>query len=189
MIQRVEKQRQVTGVVGVIREIAANVTKSNGVGIGDLEQSPTAFLTKNTGRGRKDDRDNKAARYCNYCKKLGYNTDQCFKLTGYPDWYRGVRENVKAKAHLRVAANAVGQEFGDTPLDETPHCKETHSLGQVDTNWVQALAPQEMMKWMKGKESSDSRGPSTSHSATNQSAFAHLEGINPMSSQSGICCL
>ena len=85
MIQRVEKQRQVTGGVGVIREITANVTKSDGVGIGDSEQSPTAFLTRNTGKGRKDGRDNKAARYYNHCKKLGHNTDQYFKLVGYPE--------------------------------------------------------------------------------------------------------
>lgn len=45
-----------------------------------------------------------------------------------------------------------------------------------------------MMKWMKGRQSSDSYGPSTCHSTPNQSAFAHFAGINPMSSQSGICC-
>jgi len=80
-------------------------------------------------------------------------------LVGYPDWYKGIRENVRGKAPLRVAANVVGQEFSDTPLDETPHCKDTHSLGQVDTSWVQALVAQELMKWMKERQSSDSDVP------------------------------
>jgi len=38
MIQRVEKQRQVTGGIGVIREITASVSKSNGVGTGNSTQ-------------------------------------------------------------------------------------------------------------------------------------------------------
>jgi len=75
MIQRVKKQRRATGGVGVIREITTNVTKSGSVGIGDSEQSPTALLTRNIGKGRKDGRDNKAAWYCNHCKKSKHNTE------------------------------------------------------------------------------------------------------------------
>ena len=56
MIQRVEKQRQVTGGIGVIREITASVSKSDGARTGNSEQISTAYSKRNMGRGRRDAR-------------------------------------------------------------------------------------------------------------------------------------
>jgi len=47
---------------------------------------------------------------------------------------------------MRVAANMVGQEFLDNPLDESSYYKETSHLGQGD---IHAIVAQEMIKWMK----------------------------------------
>jgi len=88
MIQRVEKQRQVTGGIGIMREVAAAVGRSHSVNnvVGGSEQPPTACLVRNAGRGRRESREEKAARHCNHCKRSGHTADQCFKLIGYPNW-------------------------------------------------------------------------------------------------------
>jgi len=58
---------------------------------------------------------------------------------------------VKGRTSVRLAANAIGQDLCDTPLEETS-CREV-SPNQVDIGWVQALVAQEMKKWMQGKQS------------------------------------
>jgi len=90
MIQRVEKQRQVTNGVGVVREIAANVRKGGNASNTNSEPISAAFSTRNSGRGRRDVRDTKAARYCMHCMRSGHTVDQYFKLVSYPDWYKGL---------------------------------------------------------------------------------------------------
>jgi len=151
MIQRVEKQRLVTNGVGVVREIAAHVSKGGSIGNNDSEPLSAAFSARNSSRGRRDVRDKKATRYCTHCKKSGHIMDQCFKLVGYPYWYKGQCDNVKGRPPVRLAANAIGQDLCDTPLEETS-CREV-SPNQVDTGWVQALVAQEMKKWTQGKQS------------------------------------
>jgi len=89
MIQKVEKQRQVTGGLGVVHEMTASVSKSSSVGAGSSESATAAYTARSMGRGRKDEKDNnKAHRYCAHCRRSGHNTDQCFKVIGYPDWYK-----------------------------------------------------------------------------------------------------
>jgi len=129
MIQTVEKQRQVTGGIGVIREIAASVSKPNGVGTGNSEQITAAHTTRNIGRGRRDVKDNNASRYCSHCRRSGHNTDQYFKVVGYPDWYKGTKDTIKGKSSMRVATNMVGQEISDNPLAEASNCKDIPCSG------------------------------------------------------------
>ena len=78
MIQRVEKQRQVTRGVGVLREMAAVVGISNSHSTSGSEPSPAACFAKNAGRGRRESKEDKAARHCNHCKRSGHTSDQCF---------------------------------------------------------------------------------------------------------------
>ena len=126
MIQRVERQRQVTSGVGIVREIAANVNKIN-------EPVTAAFNARGPGKGRRDSKDNKAARFCTHCKRSGHTAAQCFKLVGYPDWYKGVRDNSQGRIPARMAATAV-EDSCDTPLEETP-CQEG-TPSQVTPGWV-----------------------------------------------------
>ena len=169
----------------MIREIAASVNKLNGVRTANLEQIFTAYSTRNIGRGRRDAKDNKATRYCNHYKRSGHNTDQCFKLVGYPDWYKGAMDTIKGKASVRVDANMVGLQLSDNPLEEASNYKDILYSSQIDTNWVQTLIAQKMMK---GKQGTDSQSSSSSHSDGNQSPFAHFAGIHSISSHSNICC-
>ena len=147
----------------MIREIAASVSKLNGVRTAKLEQIFTAYSTRNIGRGRRGAKDNKATRYCNHYKRSGHNTDQYFKVVGYPDWYKGTRDTIKGKSSMRVATNMVGQEISDNPLEEASNCKDIPCSGQIDTTWVQSLVAPKMMKWIKGKQRNDSQSPSHSN--------------------------
>jgi len=107
------------------------LNKSSIVGSNNSEPVTAAFGSRNSGRGRRDARNNKAARYYTHCKRSGHNADECFKLVGCPDWYKGVRDSTKERAPVRMAANAGSQDSCNTPLEETS-CREV-SLNQVDT--------------------------------------------------------
>ena len=71
MIQRVEKQRQVTNSVGVVRELATHVNKGGNAGNNNSDPLLAAFSARNCSEGRRDVRDNKEARYCTHCKRSG----------------------------------------------------------------------------------------------------------------------
>ena len=110
----------------MIREMAAAVGRSTNINhiASGSEQSSAACFVKNAGRGRRESREDKATRHCNHCKRSGHTTDQCFKLIGYSDWYKGTRDIGRGKASMRATANMVGQGFHDNSLEEVPNCKE-----------------------------------------------------------------
>jgi len=80
MIQRVERQRHVTNTTAVSRDVAActNILSST-----ELD-SVNALVAR--GKVKKDLRRSKTSKFCDHCQKSGHDTDQCFKLIGYPDW-------------------------------------------------------------------------------------------------------
>ena len=172
----------------MLREMAAAIGRSNSHSISGSEQSPTACFAKNVGRGRRESKEDKAARHCNHCKRSGHTSDQCFKLIGYPDWYNGTRDIGRGKALMRATANMVGQGFNDSSMEDIPQCKETQQLGQGDTCWVQAIVAQAMKKWMKNKPGPDYTNLPNSPLDNNEaSAFAHFAGTST-NTHSGICC-
>jgi len=118
----------------VVQEIASSVSKSGGAGTGSSEPVTAAYTTRSVGRGLRAAKD-KTNRYCAHCRRSGHNTDQCFKVVGYPDWYKGVREPLKGRASPRVAANVIGQVYSDNPLEDvTNNTKDVSTAGQVDAN-------------------------------------------------------
>ncbi|KAL2898856.1 Zinc finger CCHC domain-containing protein 18 [Bienertia sinuspersici] len=53
---------------------------------------------------------------CDHCGMRGHTKDECFKIYGYPDWYK----NPKGKGKGKMAANVIKEEqesIGETPLD------------------------------------------------------------------------
>ena len=67
----------------------------------------TSFLKKEYNQDSIDGRVLKkdSSRFCNYCKKEGHTKDVCFKLVGYPDWYKGPRENSNAPRSVKSGIN------------------------------------------------------------------------------------
>jgi len=158
MIQRVEKQRQVTQNPTVSREVAVAVSRINNAPE-DFEVGANNAFVRNSFKGRRENnrrRDNSAknALFFYHCQRNGHTRDKCFKLVGYPDWYEGLRDNTKSrKPPVRLAAAVQNAKLVlDTPLEETDNTVMT--IGQPHTdpngNILQALA-QEMLKLMKGK--------------------------------------
>ncbi|KAL0373951.1 UNVERIFIED_CONTAM: hypothetical protein Sradi_3310800 [Sesamum radiatum] len=68
----------------------------------------------------------KRSAMCDYCKKSGHQKDQCFKLTGIPEWYRNLNEKKKkgagrgrgfivavGEATLSTSAQTLNPSFAD----------------------------------------------------------------------------
>uniref|UniRef100_A0A7C8Z8R5 Uncharacterized protein n=1 Tax=Opuntia streptacantha TaxID=393608 RepID=A0A7C8Z8R5_OPUST len=164
MIQRVEKQRQVTHNSSMSREVASNVSRINHASK-ELEPGATSFFARNSSRGGRRDnsrrRDAKSALFCNHCQRNGHTRDKCFKLVGYPDWYEGPRDNTRTRKPVRLAATVQNTKaVMDTPLEETENSAmivgQQHSIDVAGNNGniLQILA-QEMMKLMKGNHSAE----------------------------------
>lgn len=65
---------------------------------------------------RKEWKKPKNLRYCTYCRENGHEKDQCFKLHGVSDWYKGNKTKpFKPSANL---VNIGSDMYFDTPLDD-----------------------------------------------------------------------
>ncbi|KAL2240188.1 UNVERIFIED_CONTAM: hypothetical protein Sindi_0660000 [Sesamum indicum] len=82
MLLRVEKQRMIH--IGATQDGAMNVKSFN-------PKKPVNGDFRQKNRGQPDRR----AQYCEYCKRNGHTKDSCFKLKGYPDWYKELLEQTK----------------------------------------------------------------------------------------------
>jgi len=74
LIQQAEKQRQVSDAMNVKFEPEACAVQKQGY-------NPSK---KDFKRGKND----KGDKYCTHCKVKGHLTDVCFKIHGYPEWYK-----------------------------------------------------------------------------------------------------
>lgn len=77
MIQRVERQRQITGCLNVSKEFAACTNKS--VASTEVDISSQAFLAKNSSHSKKDSKNSKPRRFRDYCQRSDHTQDQCFQ--------------------------------------------------------------------------------------------------------------
>ncbi|KAL0416250.1 UNVERIFIED_CONTAM: Retrovirus-related Pol polyprotein from transposon RE1 [Sesamum latifolium] len=98
MILRVEKQREVHASSSHDGAMTANLTRRQGA---------------NGGVSRRQGPVDKRSQYCDHCKRTGHARDSCFKLTGYPDWYRTLmvqRRNTRGTANRAFNVNAEADE-------------------------------------------------------------------------------
>ncbi|KAF7832205.1 uncharacterized protein G2W53_014538 [Senna tora] len=75
----------------------------------------SAMMAKAGGRKLEDKKNAKAGKYCDHCNQNGHTREACFKLIGFPDWFKELKEQRKkaAKKGGSVAINMVA----DTPMD------------------------------------------------------------------------
>ena len=117
MVLRIEKQREVSDLFTENLENTALFTRSaftkpvgrsNGNSRTDHSKGPTRNQIHSSSKGYGSQSDSrKKFRHCDYCNNDGHVRDTCFRLYGYPDWYK----EYKARIH---AANMV-----ETPLQNT----------------------------------------------------------------------
>ena len=94
---RVESQRQVVSIL--------NETKEGEV-----------FFSKQSSNNKRDQKKFKNKSFCENYKRSGHLKDSCFKLIGYPDWYK---EKMNKDSAQKVIANVTNKAelTSDTPLD------------------------------------------------------------------------
>ncbi|KAJ0096195.1 hypothetical protein Patl1_16565 [Pistacia atlantica] len=101
MILRVEKQREVHVAFVDNLENSAMFAKA---------QVVKKEANGKTGYKRKDT-IKKSERHCDFYNNNGHTKETCFKLHGYPDWYKDLKEQ-KGKTQHKTYANMT-----DTPLE------------------------------------------------------------------------
>lgn len=93
ILQQLEKQRQITEVfhVKTDAEVFAVVKSSS--------KNPIHSNKKENKKGKMD-------RFCDHCKMGGHTVDQCFKIHGYPDWYKGEKHISGPRIVAQVSCDA-----------------------------------------------------------------------------------
>ncbi|KAL0355837.1 UNVERIFIED_CONTAM: Copia protein [Sesamum radiatum] len=122
MILRVEKQREVYSGIpgeGVMATQFGEVTR----------QVP------NKGPGKKRGFMDKKQLYCQHCKKSGHLRENCFELTGFPDWYRDLVEQRRRNGRPPNARTMnVQLEDGESSISELVRAEVTRALQTPDIN-------------------------------------------------------
>ncbi|KAF7815489.1 L-ascorbate oxidase [Senna tora] len=125
MVAQMETEREVKMSLGGSAEASALMAKA----------------IKNDGevRGGKN-KDNKKDRQCNHCGNSGHTRETCFKLNGFPDWWKEKKPVAGKKQH----ANMVISNETDNPLE----MKESTDLSSM----ISQLVKQEIAKLSKGTD-------------------------------------
>ncbi|VFQ77295.1 unnamed protein product [Cuscuta campestris] len=171
LVQQVERQKTITGAHTIGAEMAAYVNGN------DIDGQSSAMYAGKTNNQRQpffskpDPRKNKGI--CTYCKGIGHVKEQCFKLIGYPDWFKGNKGKKGQSSYggNKFAGNAMLQSQSDcmeTPLEVLDAEDEGHSF-QANSALVKNLA-QEVMKMM------NERGNSKQSDTHSLNTYAHFAG-------------
>ncbi len=62
---------------------------------------------------KKKDYEKKDDRFCTHCNVGGHVKESCFRLFGYPEWYKDFKQR-KGRQQFNITANMV-----DTPMSDT----------------------------------------------------------------------
>ncbi|VFQ64259.1 unnamed protein product [Cuscuta campestris] len=166
LVQQVERQKSITSVSAIRTEMAACVNNDG------TDYQNTALYAGKGGQkqfsyNKNDPRKHK--RVCDYCKESEHLKDQCFKLVGYPEWFKGPKGKKGQNFYggNKFAANIMTHTHdsqAETPLED---------MGVLHSNptFIQNVA-QEMMKMMTDKVNSKSS------EGVPLNAYAHLAGNN-----------
>ncbi|XP_021836174.1 uncharacterized protein [Spinacia oleracea] len=120
MVQQTEKQKEISDAMEAgIEASALSVTKqtSNYVYHNNNKNSKSNVGQNQKGFQKRETKEEKMRKYfCEHCKMKGHTKDGCFKLNGYPEWFK----NPKPKGTTSYAANvSMGRDDAeiDTPLE------------------------------------------------------------------------
>ncbi|KAL0444140.1 UNVERIFIED_CONTAM: hypothetical protein Slati_2136700 [Sesamum latifolium] len=83
----------------------------------DFPNEHGCLRQKKTTEKRKGPRD-KRQQFCDHCNRSGHTRQSCFKLLGYPDWYKTLMEQRRRNGRPLGRAFAVSEE-GETSTQGT----------------------------------------------------------------------
>ncbi|KAL4554803.1 hypothetical protein LXL04_037409 [Taraxacum kok-saghyz] len=89
MALSVEKQKEVQINFLVPTEVSAMMVKTSNNNF----RNNRPFQNKSKGNDSKN--KSNADRYCDFCKTNGHTKDSCFKIHGYPDWFKELKDKKK----------------------------------------------------------------------------------------------
>ncbi|KAL4563019.1 hypothetical protein LXL04_027050 [Taraxacum kok-saghyz] len=97
MALSIEKQREVQINFSAPTEVTALFAKSSNQPNNNNKQFQNNFKSKYDPKAKSN-----SDRYCDFCKINGYTKDVCFKIHGYPDWYKELKDKKKTNhsAHM-----------------------------------------------------------------------------------------
>ncbi|KAF7802911.1 uncharacterized protein G2W53_042022 [Senna tora] len=124
------------------RQREVNHNYGGGVSGDATEMTMVAKSGRNEGTKRRETKEEKYAKYCDHCHMNGHVKETCFKLQGYPEWYKDLkRKTSNNKKGINVTANVA-----DTPLEETDG--DTGEQGNQAS--ILSMLVKELSKAMKG---------------------------------------
>ncbi|KAL0445015.1 UNVERIFIED_CONTAM: Retrovirus-related Pol polyprotein from transposon RE1 [Sesamum latifolium] len=132
MVLRVEKQREVQASLLHDGAMSANLNTT-------WKQEANGAVPRR--QGAVDTR----SQYCDHCKRTGHTRESCFKLTGYPKWYKTLMEQ---RRNTRGSMNRANNAVFETGEGSS---QSVHSIN--DTN-LSVLIRQEINRMMQTSEPS-----------------------------------
>lgn len=174
MVLRVEKQREIhvlypEATDNIAMMASANNHRSSGYFRGRggwIGRSNTGRGNTTYGRGSNKRFNNfdREMSFCEHCHANGHSKEGCFKLIGYPDWYKGLKEQRVKEFGGRAMANNV-MNMSDSPLDLEGNGAVITQQSEASTGNITDIVQQELKKMLRGKMLIDNG---------NQINFAHL---------------
>ncbi|KAF7820341.1 uncharacterized protein G2W53_025796 [Senna tora] len=104
-------------------------------------------MSRNEGNKKKD--LSKANKYCDHCKTNGHTKDTCFKIHGYLEWFKEMREKRGFKQKKQMA-NFTQESNGDTPASQ-----ESNQNSKGDLANMVAYLMKEVQRLGKSKTPKD----------------------------------
>ncbi|KAK6148500.1 hypothetical protein DH2020_019412 [Rehmannia glutinosa] len=101
------------------------------------------------GRGVRRTKEEKAKLTCEHCRAPGHEISECFKLHGYPDWFKDLKEQRRRNTANLVVENAGVRD----DVVQSQSKKDLHSPGDMA-----AIIQQEIAKYMANSGSNDKHG-------------------------------
>ncbi|VFQ95873.1 unnamed protein product [Cuscuta campestris] len=146
---------------------------------------------RQNGYNKTDPRKNR--RMCEYCKEPGHFKDQCFKLIGYPEWFKGPKgkkgQNSNGGTKFAAHTTTQTQEMQyDTPLEDMGSQKGEGHIVQNNPMFIQHVA-QKMMRMMSDRSSTSAENATLNAYAHLAGKFCTIASIVLDSHSAEICCV
>ncbi|KAF7834532.1 uncharacterized protein G2W53_009391 [Senna tora] len=111
------------------------------------------FQGKNEGEASKRRDISKKDKFCDHCKGKGHTRDVCFKIYGYPEWFKEMKEK-RAAMQKKQMANLTSENAADTPVSQE---SESNNKGDL-TNMVSYLMKEvQRLNKAKAKDEQDQK--------------------------------
>ncbi|XP_065865575.1 uncharacterized protein [Euphorbia lathyris] len=152
MLMRIERQRSMSNTE--MKDDFVNLSKSQ-----NNKSNTRNGGKKYQNRGQSSD-TSKDDKFCTHCKKPGHEKVDCFKLVGYPDWYKGKKSApYKQQAHMSK--------------EESNPLADTDSENEVEDSKMEMMIERALQKALKNKGSIDN------NKHHEFSAFAGMSSAGP----------